>query len=95
MSADNGVYILQTKGPEFRVAYGQNVDAIYGKFNDVTLHWDGDPKAMRAFFDAGKLFTDIGAAWDYAEEVAQGHEYLEDGVCLISSFDEMEYPKGV
>ena len=35
MSSDNGICILQTKGPEFRVAHLQAVENIY-------YSWDGN-----------------------------------------------------
>lgn len=92
MSADNGVYVLQTKGPEFRVAYGQAIDSIYGKFNDDTLHWDGNPEMMAEFFGKSKMFTDLDEALALAETMSYNYDYLEYGVCLITDFRALPFP---
>jgi hypothetical protein len=91
MSADNGVYVLQTYGPQFRVTYAQNIDAIYGKFNDDTLHWDPDVEMIHAFFDQSDVFSDMVKALDFAEELSYNYEYLEYGVCLITDFKELKF----
>lgn len=93
MSADNGIFVLKTKGPEFRVAYAQNIDSIYGKFNDETLHWDGDKEAIRQMFAGSTVFEEEFNALDYANGLAYDYEYLEYGVCLIKDFENMEFPK--
>jgi hypothetical protein len=91
MSADNGVFVLQTHGPEFRVAYAQNIDSIYGKFNDDTGHWNGNMEAMRSLFEDAHLFKDIESALDKAQEISQDYEYLEYGICIVSDFKDLVY----
>jgi hypothetical protein len=91
MSADNGVYILHTKGPEFRVAYHQAIDNIYGNFNDDTGHWDGDPYKIVEYFEKAPVFLDINSAWDYAEKLAENYDYLEYGVCQINDFNDFDF----
>jgi hypothetical protein len=86
MSSDNGIYILETKGPEFRVAYCSGIDNIYGNFNDDTHHWDGDPEMMLEYFAEAPVFTDVEKALDFATELSYNHDYLEYGVCLIREF---------
>lgn len=86
MSADNGVYILQTEGPEFRVAYHQNIDAIYGKFNDETGHWDGDNEKILEYFQGAPVFGNLENALDEAEEISHNYDYLEYGICVIADF---------
>lgn len=93
MSADNGVYILCTKGPEYRVAYGQSIDQIYGDFSDDSLEWQGDPHAMLNFFGEAVVFTDEFSAIDKADEIALEYAYLEDGVCLIRDFESWDFNK--
>ena len=56
MSADNGVFVLQTEGPEFRVAYAGAIDNIYGSFSDDTLRWEGDMDRMIDVFGSSKVF---------------------------------------
>lgn len=91
MSADNGVYVLQTYGPEFRVVYAQAIDNIFGKFNDETLHWDGNPDMMVEYFGKSKVYTDLDDAMNEAERLSYDYDYLEDGVCLITDFREMKF----
>ena len=95
MSSDNGVYLLQTEGPEYRVVYSQGIDNIYGKFNDETNKWDGNPEAILDAFGKSEVFTDIEKAWDYATTLAEDYEWLEDGhldgVCLIRDFSERKF----
>jgi hypothetical protein len=91
MSADNGVYILETKGPEYRVAYGQNIDEIYGEFSDESLHWQGDPQSMIDFFGQAVVFLDEFEAIDNAEQIALQYAYLEDGICVIRDFKDWDF----
>lgn len=86
MSSDNGIYVLETAGPEYRVKHAQNIDAIYGKFNDDTLHWDGDDAMIKEFFEDAPMFTDFTKAIDKAEELSNNYDYLEYGICVIADF---------
>ena len=91
MSADNGVYLLQTEGPEYRVVYAQAIDNIYGKFNDETNKGDGKPDAIRDTGGKAKGWTESEEAWDHANHLAEDYEWLEDGVCLIRDFSERKF----
>lgn len=91
MSSDNGIYILHTRGPEYRVAHHQNIEEIYGKFSDETLKWEGNPVMMLVYFDSAKMFTNIELALDYAEMISYNYEYLEYGICVISDFKDMDF----
>ena len=91
MSADNGVFVLVTSGPEYRVAYLQNIDAIYGNFNDTTGYWDGDNEKIHQFFDDAPVFNDIDDALNKAQEMADEYDYLEYGVCIINDFEDMKF----
>lgn len=93
MSADNGVYILQTKGPEYRVCYGSAIDNLYEGFNDTTLKWIPNMKEVRDMFCESKVFNELEDAFDYAHEIAKDYEYLEDGVCLIADFKEEKFDR--
>jgi hypothetical protein len=91
MSADNGIYILQTEGPEFRVGYHQAIDNIYGNFSDESMQWQGDPETMYGYFHADKMFSNLEEALDYAEEILYNYAYLEDGICVISDFKDWDF----
>ena len=91
MSADNGIYILITEGPEYRVAYHQNIDAIYGNFSDESLQWQGDPESMLEYFQSAPMFSNLEEALDKAEELVYDYAYLEDGICVISDFKDWNF----
>lgn len=91
MSSDNGIYILQTRGPEFRVAHHQNIEDIYGKFSDETGHWEGDLEMMWQYFCDAPMFSDEEKAFDYAEKLSYAYDYLEYGICLISDFKHIDF----
>lgn len=91
MSADNGIYILQTEGPEFRVAYQQNIDDIYGNFSDDSFQWQGDPETMFLYFGDAPVFSSLEEALDKAEEISYDYEYLEYGICVIADFKDWNF----
>jgi indole-3-glycerol phosphate synthase len=91
MSADNGVYILQTAGPEFRVAYQQTIDNIYGNFSDDTFQWQGDPEVILEYFQNAPIFSDLESALDKAADIAYNYEYLEYGICVITDFKDWDF----
>ena len=91
MSADNGIYILITEGPEYRVAYHQNIDAIYGNFSDESLQWQGDLESMLEYFQNAPMFSNLEEALDKAEELVYDYAYLEDGICVISDFKDWNF----
>ena len=93
MSADNGIYILQTAGPEFRVAYHHNIDEIYGNFSDESFQWQGDPQSMVEYFQDAPMFSNLEDALDMAEELVYDYAYLEDGICVISDFKDWDFNK--
>ena len=94
MSADNGIYVLFTeseKGPEYRVAYAQAIDNIYGEFNAELGRYEGDIHAIQEIFKESPVFHNVNEAMDHAEIMEQEYDYLEDGVALINEFKEYGY----
>lgn len=91
MSADNGIYILHTKGPEYRVGYHQAIDNIYGNFSDESFQWQGDPGMMYHYFHSDKMFSSLEEALDFAESLSYNYEYLEDGICVINDFHDWDF----
>lgn len=91
MSADNGIYILQTAGPEYRVAYLHSIEDIYGNFSDESYQWQGDPVVMLRYFGDAPMFTVIENALDYAAELLYNYDYLEYGICMISDFHDWDF----
>lgn len=97
MSADNGIYILETKrdenSSEYRVAYAQAIDNIFGKFNDDTYHWEPNLEMMKNYFGNSSVHDNLIDALDKAEKMSYDYEYLEDGVCVLSDFSEIPFPQ--
>lgn len=91
MSADNGIYILETYGPEYRVVYAQAIDNVFGDFDDECADWKGSPEFMKEYFGEAKVYTSVEEAWDEASLMAEKYEYLEDGICLIRNFNEKKF----
>lgn len=91
MSADNGIYILETSGPEFRVTHAMSIDNIYGKFDDDTAHWKGDMNQIVDYFRESEIFFTFEAAMDYARNLSKDYTYLEDGICYISDFKDRHF----
>jgi len=92
MSADNGIYILQSKDG-FRVIYAQAIENIYEaerhKFNS---------KYLKEYFGDSKLFDSRDEAWEearliYSELTNQGQTYLEYGISIIPGHEDQDFPK--
>ena len=91
MSVDNGIYILETEGPEYRVVLARAIDNIYGVFNDATNQWGGDNEMILEYFGPSVLYRNLEEAWDVATVMSRDHEYLEDGICLIRDFKNRKF----
>jgi hypothetical protein len=85
MSADNGIYILKTAGPEWRVAEMMAIDNLY--------YPDDKPETVlknaREMFARAEVFKDRALALVYAFDLAKDCDVLEYGV---SELPEIEAP---
>ena len=97
MSADNGIYILQTlkgNGFEFRVAHLQAVENYQWDDNkqnpdkdyvgDYTDDADVQIKNARQMWKGCEVFIDRDAAWKKAEEIYD--EIMKDDFCPILEY---------
>jgi len=94
MSMDNGIYVLYTdsqKGPVYRVSYAHAIGNIYGTFDEQSCKYPGNPELIREVFGKSQCFHTLNEALDFAEELKQNHDYLEDGICVIYEFKEYGY----
>lgn len=88
MSADNGIYILETpKGDkkEYRVAHLQGIDNIY--YHDAT----GDLITMWVMFSRASLFDSEEKATLKAHELSKDYDVLEYGVSSLKI--DKEFPR--
>jgi hypothetical protein len=93
VSADNGIYILATdktegdlEKSEYRVAYAQGIDNIYGEFDGDCGAWKGNDEYIKELFRESEIFEDLNSALDKADQIALEYDYLEDGICVITEF---------
>lgn len=86
MSADNGIYILETEGPEYRVRHLQAIENLnYDRENKV------DTNSSRVMIENArrmwrncKVFTDRDKALREADR--QAGEILNDPICPILEY---------
>lgn len=86
-----GIYILTTAGPEYRVAFSEDVDKIFGEFNDINIQFDPNPKELFKVFGSAPVFLKRAKAFDYAQQLAKGYDYLDDGVCELDNFEFQDF----
>ena len=87
MSADNGIYILETQGPEYRVIEASAIENItYG--GDET-GWN--PKEVKRYYQNAEVFTSRSAALEVAADMEQEYE-TEYGVKFLR-FPYKQFPK--
>jgi hypothetical protein len=86
MSADNGTYILETKGSEYRIASFQNVEEIYGDWDETSNSWSPNQNMIKNSFSASKVYASLDEAWDAATIYNDTLPISEYGVNLLSDF---------
>jgi|BioPla2DNA2_1021312.scaffolds.fasta_scaffold04037_8 hypothetical protein len=84
--ADDGVYILKTVGPQYRVIYKIAFYEIY--WDDINCTYTEDPDVMirnaRDMFQNSKVFKSKEDALLYAGNIADEHSSLEYGIQTIN-----------
>ena len=85
-----GTYVLQTFGPEWRVARLSTVENLYEEQDTDSLKWSPNVNEMIEAFKDSKVFTNFEQAWDHATklELAQDTEY---GANLIRDFETLKF----
>ena len=86
MSADDGIYILATKGPEYRIAHLSAVDNLYDEYNVASVRWTPNVPVVVEAFEKSKVFSELTEAWDSATMLEDRVGMTEYGVSLISDF---------
>ena len=89
MSADNGIYILQTMGKqggfEYRVSHCQNIEDIH--WNDKQhCHMSGylNSEIVQQRFGHSKVYTDKQSALNKAHEIYD--EIMQDDFCQVVEY---------
>lgn len=85
MSADNGIYIVETAGPEFRVEHMTAVENL--NWDKTKENFTNDPNVIinnvRDRFFTSPVFTSKSAALEYAAEQAKKCYILEYGISFV------------
>jgi hypothetical protein len=81
MSAENGIYILETKGPEYRVAHCLDIDEFYHEGNSYNYN------ALYIFFKDSAVYASLIDAEKRAIELEKEISFTEYGICYISRTD--------
>jgi hypothetical protein len=98
MSADNGIYILQSKDG-FRIAHAQAIENIYWNFEKKELTDEINPKILYDYFHKSPVFKTVEEVTKEAiriyEEIIQDDfcPIVEYGICDITGWEDKEFPK--
>lgn len=85
MTNDDGTYVLQTHGPEFRIAQLSGIEALYEELNTDTMMWTPNVKLAFEAFNKGTVFTNLTQAWDAATGL-EAIKPTELGAVLVTDF---------
>lgn len=91
MSIDNGTYILQTEGPEFRIARMQAVDNLFEEFVPATESWTPHVLTIVETYATSKVYRDLSEAWDAATALDEAGGETEYGPNLITDFQDYKF----
>lgn len=87
---NNGTYVLQTYGPEWRIAQVSAVENLFEEQDIETLKWQPNIKSVVESFNDSTVFSNFEDAWD-AATVLESTRETELGVSLIRDFDSIKY----
>lgn len=91
MSSDNGVYVLQTKGPQFRIAHMQNVTALFEEYNVADKTWTPNILTIVEVYATSAVYESLDEAWDAASNMEDDIGWTEYGTNLITDFKEYSF----
>lgn len=85
MSADNGIYILKTIGPEWRVVEKQNIEDIY--YNETQRKYEDIPieENCREYWFNTPVFLTLDSALEHAHFLLEQCYICEYGICVINA----------
>ena len=98
MSADNGVYILATKGrergkKEYRVAHAQAIENIdYAPDYHPGGSGGLNTESVQYTFGKSPVFTDRKIAEGYAQRLHEEQSWTEYGICFLDRLH-VRYPR--
>ena len=91
MSQDDGVYVLQTKGPQFRIAHMQNVVSLFDDYNVVDKTWTPNILTIVQNYATSVVYESLDQAWDAASNMEDDLGGTEYGTNLITDFKDYSF----
>ena len=102
MSADNGIYILQSKDG-FRVIHAQAIENLcwWNTEDKDTSKWEErseiNPKVLKDYFEKSKVFKTkeeaLKEAFRLYDEIEREYYLIEYGISFIIGWEDKEFPK--
>lgn len=92
MSADNGIYILRTDGPEFRVAHAQAIDQVWIEYDnnddidEMPTEWVPDYGLIVHIFGESPVHTTLEKAMLAAQKLHDEYGWTEYGINVVNDF---------
>jgi len=95
MSADNGIYILQTTHfepdeprPIYRVAHAQDINNLEWVEKEEPYNLGA---ALFMIWSESPVFYEEEAAWKYAYAISKDYKILEYGVTQIDKYKDLHF----
>jgi len=88
---DDAVCILETKGPEYRVAWVESIKNIFGDLDDDTLDFSPNTTYIQQVFDSSCVFFTYTLALNEAKRIAATCMPLEHGIIFVDNFRRTAY----
>ena len=97
MSADNGIYILQSSDG-YRVIHTQAIENLWWWGDEPKTESEINPKYLKSYFGKAPTFKTRNEAWDEAlrmyNEIMNGDfPILEYGICIIPGWEDKPFPE--
>jgi len=86
MSADNGIYILESKDG-FRVTHAQAIDNLWWPGNKL------NPVQLKKYFGECKVFKSLKEAYSKAKNIKYQVGYVEYGISFIEGWEDKDFPE--
>lgn len=82
----SGIYILNT-ADGYRVAYSEDYDCLYGRFNDDTMQFDVNREYLYRIFGNSDLYLVLDDAKTAAVGLSKNYDETDDGIMVIKNYN--------
>jgi hypothetical protein len=89
--SEQGVFILETAGPEYRVSDAVSYHMVFSEWGP-NGQWLYDPDKIKSVFEKSKAYSDLDSAMARARtKVLTTPNYLEWGICVVDNWKMNNY----